>query len=82
MKSKIKLLGIISLMLIIGITIIACGRIGNVINRQSSGSGVEEAAREQAAHEEQSNWVDEVLNSSEDSNVFEFDLSNFEFPQE
>ena len=53
-----------------------------LLSRTSSGSGVEEAAREQAAQEERTNWVDERLNPSQDDNVFELDLSNFEFPLE
>jgi len=52
-----------------------------LLSRTSSGSGIMDAVREQISQEEQTNWLDDALNPQDD-NVFELDLSNFEFPLE
>ena len=53
-----------------------------LLSRTSGGSGVEEAARIQAVEEERSNWVDDVLNPSQEDNIFEFNFDDFNFQPE
>jgi len=53
-----------------------------LLSRTSGGSGVEEAAREQAATEERSNWVNEALNPPQEDNGFVIDLGDFDFSPE